>query len=321
MRADLERHQCQPRGHPLGGRQDGKEDPDRHHLSRHHRCASGVPVEDRPKISRHPAADPERLDRRHHPQLETGQINLGFIRPVENIGSLRFFSMASDAYLLAVGKDSRLAALDEIGVDTERYFAEMFAEHDLARNIAYTCDDTFALMSLVSAGLGIGFAPQWTRDFPNRNFELRKVRGVDFRIGMGVAGTPRIRLPRATTSSILPARWSDRRDSLQQRCRGERFEPAQRRQAPATLAIIENSHQTRETNDVAQSSSVEETAGHKPATSRPRQSGRRRHHRSGKRACGSDAATAVAYCGLDAWFEGEEEEFRLFARLFRRLMN
>jgi hypothetical protein len=36
---------------------------------------------------------------------------------------------------------------------------------------------------------------------------------------------------------------------------------------------------------------------------------------------GSDAATAVACCGLDAWFEGEEVEFRRFARLFRRLMN
>ena len=36
---------------------------------------------------------------------------------------------------------------------------------------------------------------------------------------------------------------------------------------------------------------------------------------------GSDAATAVAYCGLDAWFEGEEVEFRRFARLFRRLRN
>lgn len=36
---------------------------------------------------------------------------------------------------------------------------------------------------------------------------------------------------------------------------------------------------------------------------------------------GSDAATAVAYCGLDAWFESEEVEFRRFAQLFRRLMN
>jgi DNA-binding transcriptional LysR family regulator len=101
-------------------------------------------------------------------------------------------------------KDSRLAGLAEIGIEdlrdqkiisfsrqnlsyTERYFAEMFAEHDLVRNIAYSCDDTFALISLVSAGLGIGFAPQWTRDFPNRNFELRKVRGVEVKIGMGVA--------------------------------------------------------------------------------------------------------------------------------------
>ncbi|MBP1872020.1 DNA-binding transcriptional LysR family regulator [Ensifer adhaerens] len=48
-------------------------------------------------------------------------------------------------------------------------------------------DGTFSLVSLVSAGLGIGFAPEWTPDLPNRNFELRKVRSVDFRIGLDVA--------------------------------------------------------------------------------------------------------------------------------------
>jgi len=52
--------------------------------------------------------------------LESGQINLGFIRPVENIGSLRFFSMANDEYLLAVAKDSRLAGLAEIGIEDLR---------------------------------------------------------------------------------------------------------------------------------------------------------------------------------------------------------
>ena len=36
---------------------------------------------------------------------------------------------------------------------------------------------------------------------------------------------------------------------------------------------------------------------------------------------GSEAPTVIAYCGLEAWFEGEEAEFRRFARLFRRLMN
>ncbi|MBP1876257.1 hypothetical protein LPJGGPFB_05324 [Ensifer adhaerens] len=60
-------------------------------------------------------------------------------------------------------------------------------EHDLSKSVAYTCDDTFSLVSLLSAGLGIAFAPEWTLDLPNRNFELRKVRGVDFLIGLGVA--------------------------------------------------------------------------------------------------------------------------------------
>lgn len=36
---------------------------------------------------------------------------------------------------------------------------------------------------------------------------------------------------------------------------------------------------------------------------------------------GSEAATAIAYCGMDAWFEGEEVEFRRFAEMFRRLRN
>ena len=40
----------------------------------------------------------------------------------------------------------------------ERYFAEKFEEHDLTDNVAYTCDDTFSPVSLISAGLGIGFA-------------------------------------------------------------------------------------------------------------------------------------------------------------------
>jgi DNA-binding transcriptional LysR family regulator len=125
--------------------------------------------------------------------LESGQINLGFIRPVENIGSLR-----------AVGHGNPLAERDEITIDdlsdqkiiafsrqnlsfTERYFDEKFEAYDLTKNIAYTCDDTYSLVSLVAAGLGIGFAPEWTLQLPNRAFELKKVRGIDFRIGLGVA--------------------------------------------------------------------------------------------------------------------------------------
>nr|ALU64588.1 Transcriptional regulator, LysR family [Rhizobium leguminosarum bv. viciae] len=70
---------------------------------------------------------------------------------------------------------------------TEQHFNEKFEEYDLTRNIAYSCDDTYSLVSLVSAGLGIGFAPEWTEGLPNRAFELKAVRGIDFRIGLGVA--------------------------------------------------------------------------------------------------------------------------------------
>lgn len=49
-----------------------------------------------------------------------------------------------------------------------------FEEYDLTGNIAYSCDDTYSLVSLVSAGLGIGFAPEWTEGLPNRAFELTR---------------------------------------------------------------------------------------------------------------------------------------------------
>jgi len=36
---------------------------------------------------------------------------------------------------------------------------------------------------------------------------------------------------------------------------------------------------------------------------------------------GADAPTAVAFCAVDAWLDGEEEEYRSLAGLFRRLSN
>lgn len=156
--------------------------------------------------------------------LESGQINLGFIRPVENIGALRFVSIAHENYLLAVEKSSVLASRQEICVEdlrdqkiisfsrqnlsyTERYFAEKFAEHDLTRNIAYTCDDTFSLVSLVSAGLGIGFAPEWTGSFRTAMSRFGKYGVSTSGSGLVLLGTQRIRRRHAMTSSILRGRW------------------------------------------------------------------------------------------------------------------
>jgi len=93
------------------------------------------------------------------------RLETGFIRPVENIGSLRFFSVAHERYLLAVADSNPLASLNEISIEdlrdqkiiafnwqnlsfTERYFNEKFEEYDLTKNVAYSCDDTYSLVSL-----------------------------------------------------------------------------------------------------------------------------------------------------------------------------
>lgn len=124
-------------------RQGGTNDQDRNRLSGNDWCSAKV---FRPHW-------PEVLDVALHVRsgltsdiihgLENGQINLGFIRPVENIGSLRFFSIAHKRYLLAVEKTSPLALRNEINIEdlreekiiafsrqnlsySERYFFEMF---------------------------------------------------------------------------------------------------------------------------------------------------------------------------------------------------
>lgn len=69
----------------------------------------------------------------------------------------------------------------------KRWWCDGFETHGLTGNIAYSGDDTFSLVSLVSAGLGTGFASEWTKDLPDSNFELWPVCGVDLKIGLGVA--------------------------------------------------------------------------------------------------------------------------------------
>lgn len=136
--------------------------------------------------------------------LERGHVNIGFIRPIENIGSLRCQNIMHERYLLAVAKTNPLADKDEITLEdlkaekiisfsrsnltyTEKFFYETFKEHDLTGSIAYTCDDTLSLVSLVSAGIGVGFVPEWTNDLPNRNFRLRKIAEINFEIGLAIA--------------------------------------------------------------------------------------------------------------------------------------
>lgn len=137
-------------------------------------------------------------------EIEAGNINLGFIRPLENIGTLRCLGIAHERYVLAMAADSTLGRLPKIGIDdlraqkiigfarsnlsyTEDYFYRLYREHDLLDAIAYTCDDTLSLFSLVASGLGVGFVPEWMRELPNKDVVFRTVEGIDFSVGLSIA--------------------------------------------------------------------------------------------------------------------------------------
>jgi len=80
-----------------------------------------------------------------------------------------------------------------------RYFVEVFEEHDLIDNAICTCDDTFSLVSLASAGPSIGFVPERTQDLPNPASSSRTRRASTSRSGSVSPGIGRIRPPRVTT--------------------------------------------------------------------------------------------------------------------------
>lgn len=136
--------------------------------------------------------------------LERGNTNIGFVRLVGHIGALKYLTLSKENYLLAISNDNPLAASKSISVKdlrsqkiisfersnltyTENYFHEVFSEHGLLENISYTCNDTLSMVSLVAAGVGVAFLPEWVESMPRQNFSLRKVKGIDMKISMGIA--------------------------------------------------------------------------------------------------------------------------------------
>ena len=59
------------------------------------------------------------------------------------------------------------------------------------------------MIPLVAAGVGVAFLPQWVEFMPKQNFCLKRVRGIDMRISLGLTwnesdprtGTKFLRLP------------------------------------------------------------------------------------------------------------------------------
>ena len=124
-------------------------------------------------------------------EIERGQINLGFIRPIEKIGSLRWQAITREKWRLALAYDNPLCNKETITLEdlrrqriisfsrssksySENYFMQKFKEYELESQIAYTCNDTLAMLALIAAG--VGFVPEWVTGTPGGEFSAA-VRG------------------------------------------------------------------------------------------------------------------------------------------------
>lgn len=136
--------------------------------------------------------------------LERGNANIGFVRLVGHVGALKYINIFQENYLLAVANDNPLLDHKTISIKdlrtqriisfersnltyTEKYFHDMLSEHGLSNAVAYTCSDTLSMIPLVAAGVGVAFLPEWVENLPHRNFTLRKVKGIDLKISLGLA--------------------------------------------------------------------------------------------------------------------------------------
>lgn len=151
--------------------------------------------------------------------IERGNINLGFVRPIENIGSLRWQAITRERYLLAIASDNPLCRKKQICLEDlrrqtiisfsrsshsqvdDQYFLDRFREYGLESQITYTCNDSLAMVALVSAGIGVGFVPEWVAGTHAGNIQLKSVEGVDLRIGLGLAWS--IEDPTANRDNIV----------------------------------------------------------------------------------------------------------------------
>lgn len=150
--------------------------------------------------------------------IERGTINLGLVRPIENSGSLRWQAITREKYLLAIARDNPLCQQKKITLEdlrrqriisfvrasqsyTERYFSERFRKYGLKDQVTCTCNDTLSMIALVSAGIGVGFVPEWVEGTFDQNLVLRSVEDVDLAVSLGLVWS--LDDPTANRDSII----------------------------------------------------------------------------------------------------------------------
>ncbi|MGV8938610.1 MAG: LysR substrate-binding domain-containing protein [Allorhizobium sp.] len=113
-------------------------------------------------------------------RLESGKINVGFIRPIEETGFVRMERLASEGFVAAVYRGHPLADRNQIelsdfagepligyasilGAGYSGVVLDSLRQAGVHPMVVQECDRTLSVLTLVAAGIGIAIVPSWVQ--------------------------------------------------------------------------------------------------------------------------------------------------------------
>lgn len=112
--------------------------------------------------------------------LESGKINVAFIRPTEETGFMRMERLSSEGFVAAVYRDHPLAKRNHIeladftgerligyapvlGASYSGVVLDSLRQAGVHPNVVQECSHTLSVLTLVAAGVGIAIVPSWVQ--------------------------------------------------------------------------------------------------------------------------------------------------------------
>lgn len=124
--------------------------------------------------------------------LETGEVNIAFIRPTEQAAYMEVETLLSEGFVAAMPKGHPLAAKSELslreilaepligyapilGANYATLLRDAFRRAGLTARIVQECTHTTSVAAQVASGLGLALMPSWIRNIHSPYLEFRPV--------------------------------------------------------------------------------------------------------------------------------------------------
>ncbi len=136
--------------------------------------------------------------------LETGEINIAFIRPTEQAGFMQMEVLASEGFLAVLPKGHRLCAKPALALRDfagewlvgyapilGAYYANIVSTElqraGVSPRVIQECTTTTAIATQVASGLGVAILPSWIANIHSPFLEYRPVTDLQGTIDLAVA--------------------------------------------------------------------------------------------------------------------------------------